>query len=145
MHAPSQLPIYGITCHVSSQTYQPGEAWKERGVPGWTRPSIHRSRMRKSCVRYTQILSQAYRLARKKVREGPAIPHLPENNVRQGFFEHVDFLVVVRQLPEDLQDFARWSYLCGWRKGEVAALAWNQFEMEARLMHLSGRETKKRK
>jgi hypothetical protein len=42
--------------------------------------------------RYTQILSQAYRLARKKVGEGPAISHLPENNVRQGFFEHVDFL-----------------------------------------------------
>jgi integrase len=67
---------------------------------------------------------------------------LPEDNARQGFFEHADFKAVVSELPEDLRDFALWGYLCGWRKSEIAALGWNQFEMEARLMHLSGRETK---
>ena len=43
--------------------------------------------------RATQILGQAFRLARKrhKVVAIPDIRHLPERNARQGFFERTDF------------------------------------------------------
>jgi integrase len=67
---------------------------------------------------------------------------LPENNARQGFFENADFETVVSCFDFDLQDYTRWAYLTGWRKGEIASLTWNQFELDARIMHLPGRFSK---
>ena len=47
---------------------------------------------------------------------------LPENNTRQGFFERPDLEAVVAALPGYLQDFTRFAYLTGWRKGEIIPL-----------------------
>lgn len=76
--------------------------------------------------RSTQLLSQAYKLAieRKQLRSAPVIRHMPEKNTRHGFFEEADFKAVVGGLPEYLQDFARFGYICGWRKGEISSLLW---------------------
>jgi integrase len=48
----------------------------------------------------------------------------------------------LRHLPDDLQDYIHFSYLCGWRRGEVAILKWAMLDMEARVLHLPGRFSK---
>jgi integrase len=93
--------------------------------------------------RGTQLLGQAFKLGRKKVGEGPEIRKLSEkDNVREGFFDRADFDALVRELPEDLQDFARFGFLTGWRKGEIASLSWADLDMDARIMRLRGQESK---
>jgi integrase len=86
--------------------------------------------------RYTQILRQAFILGRKRIGEVPEILKLPEENVRQGFFEYEEFMQVHKHLPDDLKDYAHFDFLCGWRKGEVAKLAWDMIEIQSRMLHL---------
>jgi integrase len=76
--------------------------------------------------RETQHLRRAFRLAfkRREILVVPDIRKLPENNVRQGFFEPAEFKALVAALPEYLQDFVRFAYLCAWRKGQIVSLTW---------------------
>jgi len=61
----------------------------------------------------------------KLVSVAAYIPRLSEvGNERQGFFETADFEAVVSHLPEYLQDFARFGFQTGWRKGSIASLRW---------------------
>jgi integrase len=92
--------------------------------------------------RETQLLKQAFKLKKKVVGEGPDILKLPENNVREGFFERAEFESIVAALPEDLQDFARFDYLTGWRKGELESLGWTELDMEGRELRLRASESK---
>jgi integrase len=83
--------------------------------------------------RETQLLGQAFRLGieRRQIVTAPHIRHLPERNVRQGFFEKAEFEAVVAHLPEYLQDFARFAYLCAWRKGLIGSLTWADVDRNA--------------
>lgn len=76
--------------------------------------------------RETQLLGQAYNLGIEngEIISVPPIRHLAERNVRQGFFERAEFDAIVEALPEYLQDFARYGYLCAWRSGQVKSLIW---------------------
>jgi len=81
--------------------------------------------------RNTQLLTQAYNLAieRKHLSGAPHIRHLSEQgNARQGFFSDAEFSALVDNLPDYLQDFARFGYLTGWRKGEIASLRWEDVD-----------------
>ena len=81
--------------------------------------------------RSTQLLAQAYQLAieRKRLSNAPSIRHLSEKgNERHGFFTETDFRKVVDNLPVYVQDFARFGYLTGWRKGEIASPRWQDVE-----------------
>src|SRR5262245_39886867 len=62
--------------------------------------------------RETQLLGQAFALGieRRQIVTAPHIRHMPEHNVRQGFFEKAEFEAVVSHLPEYLQDFSRFAY-----------------------------------
>lgn len=75
-------------------------------------------------------LKRAFRLAveQKRLTVAPTIKLLAEHNARQGFLEPASFEAVVRKLPEDLRDFARFAYLTGWRKGELTTLAWSDVD-----------------
>jgi integrase len=75
-------------------------------------------------------LGQALRLAQDKeyIARVPRMTKEPEDNVRQGFFGHAEFERVVTCLPEDLKDFARFAYYAGWRRNEIAQLAWTHIE-----------------
>jgi integrase len=75
-------------------------------------------------------LIQALRLAQEKelIERVPRIRKEPEDNARQGFFEHTEFERVVHFLPEELKDFARFAYHTGWRRNEIAQLAWAHIE-----------------
>ena len=77
--------------------------------------------------RRTQLLGQAFKVAirNKQLSQAPFIPRLSEvGNERQGFFETADFDAVVAHLPEYLQDFGRFGFLTGWRKGSIESLRW---------------------
>src|SRR5262249_38025939 len=83
--------------------------------------------------RETQLLGQAFTLGieRRQIVTAPHIRHLPERNVRQGFFEKAEFEAVVAHLPEYLQDFSRFAYVCAWRKGQLASLTWADVDRNA--------------
>ncbi len=83
--------------------------------------------------RECQLLGQAFKLGieRRQIVTAPHIRHLPENNVRQGFFERDEFEAVVSELPEYLQDFSRFAHLCAWRKGQIAKLTWADVDRNA--------------
>jgi len=83
-------------------------------------------------------LKQAFNLARKQgsLSRVPSIALLREDNARQGFFEHVDFEKVVTQLPEPINDIARFGYLSGWRRGEIVPLRWDAVDRNAREVRL---------
>jgi integrase len=77
--------------------------------------------------RSTQLLRQAFSLAieRGRLLAAPHIRHLSEKgNERQGFFLDTQFRALESNLPIYLRDYARFGYLTGWRKGEIASLRW---------------------
>jgi integrase len=79
------------------------------------------------------VLKRAFRLAlrQKRLSTAPHIDLLEEAAPRQGFLEPADFERVVRHLPPDLADLARFGYLSGWRKGEIRHLAWSDVDRTA--------------
>jgi len=84
-----------------------------------------------SVNRITQKLGQAYNLAIRRNRlssdHKPDIRQLSEkDNVRQGFFEPSEFLLLKPALPEYLQDFAHFGYVAGMRSGEIKSLEWSR-------------------
>ncbi len=91
-----------------------------------------------SVNRGTQLLGQAFRLGvrRHRLAGMPTIRRLPERNVRQGFFEAVDFEALLAALPEDLRDFCRFAYHSAWRKGEIASLTWADVDLAGRVIRL---------
>ena len=99
--------------------------------------------------RMLSLRVEAGKLSRK-----PRFQMLAENNVRQGFLEHGDFLKVLDNLPHHLRPLIEFLYLSGWRKGEAVKLEWRDVDLngkavrlriensknkEARILPLSGR------
>ncbi len=81
--------------------------------------------------RSTQLLAQAYKLAirRSQLATAPPVRHLSEaGNARQGFFTEKEFRTLLEHLPDHLNDFVRFAYLTGWRKGETASLRWEDVD-----------------
>ena len=70
------------------------------------------------------------------------IRHLPEQNARQGFFERPEFEALAAALPEHLKDFARFAYLTGWRKGEIASLSWSDVDRDGGAIRLRPEHSK---
>jgi len=94
----------------------------------------------------TQLLRQAFKVGmrNKVVSAAPYIPRLSEvGNERQGFFETADFEAVVSHLPEYLQDFARFGFLTGWRKGSITSLRWSDVGED--VIYLRAENSKSRK
>jgi integrase len=94
--------------------------------------------------RETQLLGQALQLAlrRRRLTSVPHVRQLPENNTREDFFNRAEVEALVANLPEDLQDFTRWGWLTGWRKGEIASLRWADVDRDGRSLRLSWRHSK---
>jgi hypothetical protein len=62
--------------------------------------------------------------ARLSAASVPRVKLFAEHNARQGFVERTDFDSVVSRLAPYLQDYTWFAYGSGWRKAEVATLAW---------------------
>jgi integrase len=90
--------------------------------------------------RTTEIVRRAYKVAKHAT---PEIRHLSEKgNERKGFFNVEELEKVVNNLPEDLQDFTRFGYATGWRKGEISSLKWS--DVEDGIIRLRGENSKNR-
>ena len=81
---------------------------------------------------------QAFNLARRQkvLSHELYIPRLKEDNARQGFFEKKEFDAIVSELPEYLEDFVRFAYQTGWRKGEMVSLTWDLVDRSAKEIRL---------
>jgi integrase len=99
---------------------------------------LKEKKARATVNRETGALKQALNLARKQGRltRVPYIPMLREDNARQGFFEHADFENLVTNLPDPINDIARFGYLSGWRRGEIVTLTWDAVDRQAREVRL---------
>jgi hypothetical protein len=77
-----------------------------------------------TCNREVAILGRMLTLAFNagKLSRRPRFQLLEEHNTRQGFLEHGEFLVLLGNLPADLQPIVEFLYLSGWRKGEARKL-----------------------
>ena len=71
-----------------------------------------------------------------KVNRTPYIPVLAENNVREGFFEHNEYLAVRDALPFYLKGPFTFAYKTGWRKEEITSIAWEHVDCENWIVYL---------
>ncbi len=91
------------------------------------------------------ILKRAFSIA---VDEGrlarmPKITMLPEDNVREGFFEADQFAALVSHLPLPLRGPVTMAYFCGWRiHSEVLALEWPQVDRKNKNIRLRPEQSK---
>jgi integrase len=96
--------------------------------------------------RRTQLLGQAFKVGmrNKQISAAPFIPRLSEiGNERQGFFETADFEAVLAKLPEYLQDFSRFGFLTGWRKGSIESLRWSDVGEDVIYLRAENSKTRK--
>ncbi len=81
-------------------------------------------------------------LQAQKLIARPYVPHLEENNVRRGFFEHGDFIKVRDKLPEHLRPLVTFLYYTGCRSSEARSLEWRQVDFGAGMIRLDPGTTK---
>ena len=83
--------------------------------------------------RELSALGKAFSLAARstppKVAQVPFISKLEEDNVREGFFEHGEFLKVRNALTSPIQPVVTFAYKTGWRKSEILNLTWSRVPM----------------
>jgi integrase len=89
-----------------------------------------------------RMLNIGARQTPPKVDRVPYISMLKENNVRQGFFEHGDFIALRSALPYYLRGFVTFGYKTGWRFAEITGLTWNQVDLHNGIVRLEAGETK---
>jgi integrase len=89
-----------------------------------------------------RMLNMGARQTPPKVDRVPHIPMLKENNTRKGFFEHGDYLALIKALPLYLKGFATFAYKTGWRLSEIEDLIWPQVDRDQGIVKLEPGETK---
>lgn len=62
--------------------------------------------------------------------------------LRQGFFEHDDFLALIDALPPELQGMLTFAYKSGWRVSEITELTWTQVDLKEGMVRLEVGTTK---
>jgi integrase len=72
----------------------------------------------------------------------PHIPHLHENNVRQGFFTEEEYKLLRAVLPDHVKIPLIIAYWTGMRAGEIVMLRWEQINLERGLLRLEPGTTK---
>ena len=81
------------------------------------------------------IVRRSFSLALREdpplVQRAPYIPKLEEDNVRQGFIEQGQYLMLLDALPEHLKTLLVVGYHCGNRLGELRKLQWSQVDLDA--------------
>ena len=95
--------------------------------------------------RETGMIKRMFALALQqtppKVALAPYIPHLTEN-IREGYFEHEDFLALRGALPDYAQVAVSLAYYSGMRLGEVFSLQWEQVNVAEGRLALKAKDTK---
>jgi integrase len=89
-----------------------------------------------------RMFSLAGQMTPPKVANVPYIPHLEENNVRQGYFEHQEYLALRKALPAYLKPVVSMAYNTGMRKQEILGLRWEQVDLMEGMIRLKPEDTK---
>lgn len=89
-----------------------------------------------------RMLNLGHRATPPKVIHVPYIPKLEENNVRQGYYEHNQFIALREALPHYLQPVVTMAYFTGMRKEEMLGLQWNQVDLDEGKISLKPDDTK---
>ena len=107
-------------------------------VEKFVKKELAEEKARATVNRETGALRQALNLAARstKLTRVPYIPMLREDNARQGFVEPAAFESVVANLPEPINEVARFAYGSGWRKGEILPLRWDAVDRRAKEVRL---------
>jgi integrase len=71
-----------------------------------------------------------------RIASVPHIPKLEENNAREGFVGHAEFLAVIAGLPDYLKDPLTFLYLSAWRPAEMRTLQWRDVDLPNRIVRL---------
>jgi integrase len=102
--------------------------------------------------RECELIRQAYKLAARstppKARAVPHIPHLTEDNARQGFLSPADLPALWKALQkedEDVADFMEWFAWTGMRPAEIRRIEWLMVDRDARTLDLDPKIAKTRK
>jgi integrase len=89
-----------------------------------------------------RMFSLASHMTPPKVTSSPYIPHLEENNARQGYFEHNEYLALRKALPAYLKPVVSMAYHTGMRKEEILGLQWPQVDLMDGKISLKAQDTK---
>src|SRR4051812_10605359 len=76
------------------------------------------------------------------VSRSPHIPKLDEDNARQGFVEHAQYVALLEKLPQHLKCLLVVGYHVGCRLGELRAIRWSQVDLDGKEIRLSKSQTK---
>jgi integrase len=98
--------------------------------------------------RWLEALRRGYALGLKKlpplVYVAPDIKAsmLEEDNVREGFLEHEQYILLRDELPDHQRLILVIGYHLGMRRGEILNLRWDQVDWDANIIRLEKKQTK---